>query len=259
MGLKAYLASLGGDIWRSWRGVALWPYPAIVLNWPHTSFTWLDYRKFTNVLKPGDLLLTCSESYLFSNWAISGTAFKHLAVYTGAVSGQYQHETKFIEKPNSLGIEYSHTGRGTISLHERTVTHAISEGVVCQDLGELLFHSDWVCAVRPWENKQQQNIIIETALKQVGKSYDFDFKFKADKFYCTELGNYCVNAASITPPEISEINTGLIGLFLPFKRIVLADSFAIKYPVICTSNSCNKKFALRSNYKTKLYQAMTQK
>ena len=247
MGLKAVLATFGGDVWRSWRSVALWPYPALVYSLPHTGFTWLDYRKFCSALKPGDFLLTRSDNYFLSNWAFSGTNFKHLAVYTGGVIGHLNPESRFIEKLTGLSVEYAHTGKGTARLHERTVTHAISEGVVCQDLGELLFHSDWVCAVRPWQDAGQQEIIVNTALQQVGKSYDFDFKLKRDKFYCTELGVYCVRAAAVTPPDFIKINTSLLGLLLPFSRFrtkaVLADSFIRHYPLVCVSLSCEKQVA----------------
>ena len=242
MGLKAVLATFGGDVWRSWRSVALWPYPALVYSLPHTGFTWLDYRKFCSALKPGDFLLTRSDNYFLSNWAISGTNFKHLAVYTGGVIGHLNPESRFIEKPTGLSVKYVHTGKGTARLHERTVTHAISEGVVCQDLGELLFHSDWVCAVRPWLTKAQQQQIVNTALQQVGKFYDFDFKLKRDKFYCTELGAYCARVAGASLPPVGKINTSVIGLVLPLKRfktkVILADSFIRHYPTVCASHNC---------------------
>lgn len=245
MGLKAILAAFGGDVWRSWRSVALWPYPALVYSLPRTGFTWLDYRKFCSLLKPGDFLLTRSDQYFLSNWAISGTFFKHLAVYTGGVIGHLDPGTRFIESPTGLSVDYAHTGKGTLRLHERTVTHAISEGVVCQDLGELLFHSDWVCAVRPWSTKAQQEEIVAMALKQVGKSYDFDFKLKRDKFYCTELGVYCARIAGITAPTLTRINTSLFGLLLPLKRfrteVALADNFIRKYPMVCASGSCGER------------------
>jgi hypothetical protein len=247
MSLKSFLGSAGGDIWKSWGCLALWPWPAVVMGYPKTQFTFRDYREFTKLLKPGDFLLTASEPYFLSNRAIAGTAFKHLAVYSGSVSGIYDHETHFVESPNSFGVDYKHTGHGALhSIFERTVTHAISEGVVCQDLGDMLFHSDYVIAVRPWLDRDQQEIIVRQALTQVGKKYDFSFKNTPEDLYCTELGLLCCQKAAITPPSPVQINTSFAGFFLPMDRfkspVLLADSF-LQFEPVCASLSCYRRSA----------------
>jgi hypothetical protein len=224
--------------------MAIWPYPAVVIGMPRHKVTWDDYRFFTRTLKAGDFLLMSSDPYFLSNRAISGTAFKHLAVYTGQVQARRDAKTDFIEKPKR------HSGPTKRGVFERTVTHAISEGIQCQDFGEAFFHCDWVAAIRAWNTKEEQSAIVHAALSQVGLAYNFDFKPSGPPaLYCTELGSYCLKAAGITPPEQVRINTYAAGLILPLDRfktpVTLADFFA-KYPMVASTISCDSNFARRS-------------
>jgi len=251
MGIQSALAKIGGDTWRSWHCFAAWPYPAVVYGAPHRRFTWDDYRCFTRHLRSGDIILTASDPYFLSNKAIAGTAFKHAAVYTGPVQGYRDKHTGFILKAKSLGVERGHTGIAFRGTFERTVTHAISEGIVVQDLGELLFHADQVCAVRPWRNDDERRVIVDTALSQVGLAYNFDFKPSGPKaFYCTELCGYALLEADIHPPGADRLVTSALGLLLPldcFKSsVVLADAFVV-YPIVCCSLTCNDPAFVRSS------------
>lgn len=251
MSFQGALARVAGDTWRSWRMLALWPWPAVVVGVPHGKFTWDDYRAFTRHLLPGDMILTCSEPYFLSNRGIKGS-FKHLAVYTGAVKGYRDDKSGFILKAKSLGVDYVHKGEAVPGTFERTVTHAISEGVVCQDLGELLFHADWACAVRVSLYDKVSQKIVDAALDQLGLEYNFDFKPTGPKkFYCTELGVFCVEKAGLQQPCKTKLTTNWKGMLLPFDRwksnVCIADSFVKHFNVIVSSLSCNQKgFAQRS-------------
>lgn len=247
------LAAFGGDLWRSWKAFAFWPYPAVVVGQHRSKITAEDYRCFTRMLQPGDFLLTRSEPYFVSNYFIgrNGTAFSHLAVYTGAVMGYRDQETGFIMKPSPIFRESG--WENSPGVFKRTVTHAISEGVVCQDLLDVLMHSDWVAAVRPGLNHGEGYMLQRVALSQVGLEYNFDFKPSGPPaMYCTELGAYCLEKAGIPPPPKDFAVTSLPGLLLPgekFKSFVtLADSY-IRFKMVCCSVSCNEPaFARKSKF-----------
>jgi hypothetical protein len=261
--LQAVLAATLGDVWRSWSMLAVWPYPAVVYGKPGVRFSWDDYRCFTRLLKPGDFLLSRSAPYFFSNRGIPG-AFKHLAVYTGAVEGRLslEGEEPEIIKAHSLGVERVPLAVPPPGVYERTVTHAISEGVLCQDLGSVLFKEDYVCAVRPWKTADQQKLIVENALKQVGKQYNFDFKPVGHKrLYCTELGKFCAERAGLELPGETLVVTSALGIVLPIRRFKtpapLADNIAVKYPMVCCSESCIKdKLWLWSEHRDELRTAL---
>lgn len=243
MGLQAWLGAQAGDLWKSWGAVALCPYPAIVWRYPKYRFSPRDYRSFTRHLKPGDFILTRSNPYFISNRAIKGTAFKHLAVFTGALCGSYDQKTGFLQRPRSLGLKHKHTGMCARDTYERAVVHAISEGVVCQDLIEVLFHCDYAMAVRPWVDEDQQGAIVEAALGKVGAAYDFGFKETPEDLYCTELGGHCCRKSGITCPNTVKIVNSLAGLLLPldrFKAPVLLADFFLKFPAVCASRTCDE-------------------
>jgi len=234
MSLQAKLASWGGDTWASRKCFALWPWPAVVNGMWEWKFTEDDYRCLTHFIKPGDILLTKSQPYFLSNYFISGSIYKHLAVYTGAVRG-IKKRHGFIESPKSLGIQHTQALTFYPGEYQRTVTHAVSEGVVCQDILRLVGHADYVAVVRPWKTDEQRARIVEFALKQVGLGYNFDFTPAGPKeFYCTELGAACLKETDIMLPEPSEMRISLLG---KKGKAYLADSFVAKYEPICASVS----------------------
>ena len=245
MSIFGKIASAAGDTWINWKAVNVpWPWPSIVIGLAHGEFNWSDYRNFTRLLQPGDVIITRSVPFFISNKAIPGS-FKHGAVYTGHVAGNLDSRKHLIEKPIYLGVDNNHTGRPKRHIFERTVCHAISEGVVCQDVGELLFHADYAMVVRPWETIEQQQKIVHAAVRSVGKPYDFGFDAKnIDSIYCTELASYCIEEAGIPPPPTTPLR---VKLFSPKIECVVADSF-IKYPVVACSESClDRDFQEKSN------------
>jgi hypothetical protein len=237
MGLQSFLASMGGDIWASARMAALWPYPAVLLGvhgLPGERFTEDDYRFFTRVLQPGDMLVTRTCGFFLSNNAIPG-AFKHLAVYVGAVSGARDQKTSYIAKPRSLGLGYKHTGAAGAGIRERCIVHAVSDGVVCQDVLKLLFHADYAGIIRPWQHAAEQAAIVKAAITRVGLPYNFDFTPKGPPAsYCTELGNFCLTATR-NPPPTSLITVSMWG---GKAQVPLADDFAGHFGLVACSKSC---------------------
>lgn len=228
------LLSTIGDTWVNPHAVAIWPIPAVVIGVAHCKFHWRDYRRFSRHLLPGDMIITRSSPFFGSNAGIRG-AFKHLAVYTGVVDGQLNPKTHFIERPISMGVDVAHSGRAPEHVFERSITHAVSEGVVCQDVGDLLFHADYALAVRPWKTRAEQSVIVRTALAQVGKPYDFKFNAKDDnELYCTEVGALCIAKAWIrTPTKVPQ----KLSLFGKPVEVTLADYYS-EYEPVCCSESC---------------------
>lgn len=245
MSLQAKLAAFGGDIWGSRRCLALWPWPAVVCGMWEWKFTEDDYRCLTHFIKPGDMLLTKSQPYFLSNYFIAGSVFKHLAVYTGAVKGIKKNGHGFITAPKSLGLDKLHATTFSIGEYQRTVTHAISEGVVCQDILRLVGHCDYVIVVRPWKTAAQQMAIVDFALKQVGLGYNFDFTPKGPpELYCTELGSACLKEIDVELPETVKMRVSLLG---KQGDAYLADAFVAKYDPVCCSVSCFQPSFFRSS------------
>jgi hypothetical protein len=227
MTFKEKLLTAFGDIWYSGKSVALWPYPALVLSWPRVRLTWDDYRYVTGLMQPGDMILTREDAFLFSNLAIPGQ-HKHLAVYVGAVRGEY------IRKSRRIKITETPHAR----VYRRAIVHAISDGVICQDAGDLFFDCDRMTVVRPWRTHEQQCSIVATALRQLGKSYDFDFdKDSIKRLYCTEVGSVCCREAGIELPETMLVPRNPLALLFKrpgwMKEAYVADKFVHKYPVVC--------------------------
>ena len=262
MSFQAVLASIAGDAWRSWRTLALWPWPAVCIGYPKAKFTWIDYRRFCRALQPGDLLLMTAERYFLSNRGISGTALKHLAVYTGSVAGE-QDEEGFIRGVISVGGKAPLARLEGKTVHDRTVVHSVSEGVVCQDLGDVLFHEDYVVAVRPWISEQERKTIVSESVQQLGKSYNFDFTQDGPpELYCTELGEFCCVRAGVIPPERVKMNVNWKGLFIPLGRykayVSVADRFALHFPIVAMSKHVdNRNFWGKSCWAEDLRQRIT--
>lgn len=239
MWIQKAVAAAGGDVWRSWHMLALWPWPAVIWGVPKSKIDPDDYRCFTGYLRPGDFLLSKSEPFLFSNAAISGTVFKHLAVYTGPVRGEKNRKSCRIDAPRSMGIGYSHVGAvRSEPIFERTVTHAVSEGIICQDLLAVMGHVDYLVAIRPWRTTAQQAELVNRALELVGMGYNFDFSPAGPReLYCTELGTECLSAAKLPVPQPSLKKISLLGKKGP---VFLADAFLAAFPAVCCSASCRE-------------------
>jgi hypothetical protein len=260
--IQEKVATSGGDIWiGSRKMLCLWPWPPVIFGIPRALFCEDDYRCFTRILRPGDFVLSRSESFALSNYMIGrhGTAFIHLAVYTGAVHGRKDLRTGEIIKPQSLGMDYEHTGRPAYGVHERTFTHAVSEGVICEDVLRLFSHIDYAAVIRPWTTAAQRDVIVKTALARVGQPYNFDFTPKGpESSYCTELGYFCCNRAGITQPRRSEVPVTLFGRLGKRAPVVLADSFVEQFGIRATSMSCSDRgFWSRSFLQDRMREAIS--
>jgi hypothetical protein len=227
MWFQKAVATVGGDVWRSWHMLALWPWPAVVWGKPESKLDPDDYRCFTRYMKPGDMLLATQDPFLLSNAAISGT----------------------IQAPKSLGVGYMHS----VASHDddrvftKTITHAVSEGVICQDILSMMIHEDYVIAVRPWRTTSQQAEVVNRALELVGLGYNFDFSPAGPReLYCTELGSECLSAAKLPVPQPAIKKISFLGKKGP---VFLADSFLAAFPSVCCSASCREpKFYRGSRY-----------
>lgn len=259
MSLQSKIASWGGDVWmpRDADGktlMALSIKPAIISGVPHFKLDADDYRCFTKFVQPGDMAVMTGDVWLLSNRGIANTAFKHLAVYTGAISGVRDEETRMILKARSMGAAWKHSGEPGPGIWERTFTHAISEGVVTQDILEVMNHFvDYMAFVRPWKTEKEQQKIVDFALDKVGLGYNFDFTPDGPtELYCTELGVQACEAAGIAPPEKVKINVSWKG-YIPgmwtccLHDVTLADYFLKTFPTVAVSKSCASRELVKNS------------
>ena len=111
-------------------------------------------RKVLALLKPGDVLLRKYDHYLGSRF-IPGY-WSHAAIYIGNDS----------------------------------VIHALGIGVVEEDILTFMRCDD--IAILRQNDTKLIDMSLFRADEQLGKEYDFDFdKSGPEKFYCTELVNFC--------------------------------------------------------------------
>jgi len=195
-----------------------------------------DYRSASRILKPGDILTSRSWGFFCSNLGIPGS-FKHALIYVGPVSGRRSEETGFTEKPKRLpaGANVKDTP------YPRSVVHAISEGVVCQDLLEVMAEEDYLAAYRPLlltERPELAEKVVDAACQKVGTPYDFGFDWRShDALCCTELADYAVKAAGVPLPPRTKKR---LKLFQPAVDVTLSDSYALAHPMVWCSLSCNE-------------------
>lgn len=228
MTFKEKLYAALGDTWFSTKSVALWPWPALVLEWPKATLSWDDYRTVTAVIEPGDILLSREDAFLFSNMAIPGK-YKHVAVYTGPLLGMANKKARTI-KPQC--------GVPNAKPYDRTIVHAVSEGVVCQDFGELFFNCDSLMVVRAWRTEEEQHRIVTAAIAEIGRGYDFDFdKDDKDRMYCSELAAHCLMSARIEPPPTVLVRGSVLAFAVKLRRWMkhayTADTF-LRYERVAT-------------------------
>ena len=228
-----WLASVGGDT----HFVRSWCIPPNIQIGLHEYKIDLgrDYRMLSLKLRPGDVLVSRVNGYFLSNNAIPG-GFKHAMFYVGPVRGWRDPETGFIHEPKLMpsGCSVYHTD------HPRCIVHAVSEGVVCQDILDVMTHTDYMAAFRPtYEQNGASNgeKASVTAMENIGKPYDFDFDFTTEKsLCCTEL------------VEWSLLKSGFNG-WMPKRElkptvfskridVLLADDFASVFPMVWCSSSC---------------------
>lgn len=245
MSIQRTIGTIFGDIWLSWSMVGIWPYPAVGWGRHRGEFTWDDYRCFCNCLQPGDFILSQSHPFAVMNSAIKHTAYKHLAVYVGPAQCARNPNTGFLE-----GVREFDPGTKTFRSSQsrgRVCVHAVRQGVVGQDLGEVLFHGDYVCAVRAWKRTEDQRSIIKGAISMLGRPYDFSFNSDDDNaIFCTELGSHCMRWAGLGDVDRTELTVSLLGRT---SRIPLADAFVLHVetkPVCCSVSSLDERFINQS-------------
>lgn len=116
------------------------------------------YRAVEKLIQPGDIIIRRFEGYL-DKFLIPGT-WNHAGIYVGKVDRE-KHQ----------------------------IIHAISDGVVIEDLIDFM-RTDHLIVLRA--PKELQENAITLAKIAVGSDYDFAFDFKETlRFSCTELIDYC--------------------------------------------------------------------
>jgi len=203
-----------------------------------------DYRAASRLLRPGDILVSRAFGQL-SNLGIPG-ATKHALFYVGPVSGRKNSETGFIEKPKPLP---AHCGVRETP-YPRTIIHSISDGIVAQDLIEIMAEEDYMIAYRPKLLQEKPELaakMVEEACRKVGMPYDFGFNWLShNAMCCSEFVDHLSLFVGIpTPPKIKK----RVKLFGAKQDVTIADAYALIHPAVWCSVSCNEpSFANRSSY-----------
>lgn len=232
MGLRKVIGTLLGDVHVV---KALCLPPNIMVGEGKKRVVPEDYRSASKWFRPGDVLTSRTDGYIFSNWAIPG-AFKHAMLYVGPIRGTLDRKTGFISKPKLLpsGVGIHHTQT------PRAVVHAVSEGVVCQDLLSIMNHCDYIAAFRPVLEKGAEGtpeLMCANACALVGSPYDFGFSWEdSAALSCTELVDYVSGISGFKQaPRIKK----RVRLFGPKNDVVLADNFMYIFKMVWCSVSCN--------------------
>lgn len=152
--IQKALFSFIGDI--RWHGFLhpLW----FTINAKTFMIKGKHYRELESLIKPGDIVIRRFEGYL-DKVLIPGW-FNHAGIYVGKIDGQ-----------------------------DNKVVHAISDGVVVDDLIDFM-RTDHMVVLRAPEKYCDE--AIKRAKTVIGRDYDFAFEFGDSlRFSCTELVNYC--------------------------------------------------------------------
>lgn len=166
------LTFLGDITWSGWNR-PFW----FVINHKEYELKGKHFREVSKIIQPGDVVIQRYEGYV-DKWFIPGF-WNHGGLYVGEFNGQPQQ-----------------------------VVHAISDGVICEDLIDFM-RTDHMIVLRPPSYMSQSG--VQLAISLIGKEYDFVFDFRdRQRFSCTEVVDYCYK-----------------GLAMPrkgwFKTIIVAD------------------------------------
>ena len=143
-----------GDI--RWHGL-LHPF-WITINAKTFRLKGKHYREVEQLIQPGDIVLRRFEGYV-DKVLIPGF-WNHAGIYVGEIDNE-KHQ----------------------------VIHAISDGIVVDDLIDFM-RTDHVVVLRA--PKEQREEAINRSKTTIGSEYDFAFDFKETlRFSCTELIGYC--------------------------------------------------------------------
>ena len=158
---ESLLYRIKGKILSFFSDIKVYPYPGFIILFGNTNYQLKGpkMRKIIDTIQPGDILVRTYKHYL-------GSFF---------ISGYWSHAAIF-EGPND-------------------VIHMLGKGIVKEDILTFMRCDD----VGVLRHKGGIDIIqesIEKARKQLDKgvAYDYDFNTNnSEKFYCTELIDYCYN------------------------------------------------------------------
>lgn len=151
-----------GDI--RWHGLfhPLW----FTINAKTFQLKGKHYRELEKLIQPGDIIIRRFEGYI-DKWLIPGW-WNHAGIYCGAMNGI-----------------------GTFTTRGKRVIHAISDGVIVDDLIDFM-RTDHIIVLRAPERYKEE--ALKRAKAAVGSDYDFAFDFKETlRFSCTELISHCYN------------------------------------------------------------------
>ncbi|KKN91119.1 hypothetical protein LCGC14_0219840 [marine sediment metagenome] len=152
--LKKWIFRFIGDI--KWAGM-LHPF-WFVINATTFRLKGKHYRDVEQIIQPGDILIRRFEGYV-DKFLLPGW-WNHAGVYVGEIDGQ-----------------------------DNKVVHAISDGIVVDDLIDFM-RTDHMIVLRAPEKYCDE--AIKRAKTVIGRDYDFAFEFGDSlRFSCTELVNYC--------------------------------------------------------------------
>lgn len=141
------------------------------------------YREVIPLLQPGDIVIRRFEGYI-DKWFIPGW-WNHAGVYIGG--------------------------------ENERVVHAISNGVMCDDILNFMRTDHMIVLRYNKEDPEYINEVVERAKSIVGKEYDFAFDFdKSDRFSCTELASYCHPKLNLKPKKSWQSF---------YKSVLVADDF----------------------------------
>jgi len=134
-----------------------WKYPFwFIIKVPEFKLTGKHYEEVKSIILPGDILLRNTDRYLDSYM----------------IPGFWTHAGIYIENNN--------------------VVHAISDGVVVEDLITFM-RTDYLCVLRASESLRERCLALTQEI--VNKEYDFVFDFNdTNRFSCTELVYFCYHS-----------------------------------------------------------------
>lgn len=116
------------------------------------------YRELEQLIQPGDIIIRRFEGYV-DKWLIPGW-FNHAGIYVGSLNSR-----------------------------KHKIIHAISDGVVVDDLIDFMRTDHMIVLRAPQEFREEA---IGRAEAAVGSEYDFAFDFNETlRFSCTELISHC--------------------------------------------------------------------
>jgi hypothetical protein len=116
------------------------------------------YRDLEKAIQPGDIIIRRFEGYI-DKWLIPGF-WNHAGIYVGEIDNR-----------------------------DHKVVHAISDGVIVDDIIDFM-RTDHMIVLRAPEGTQEE--AVDRAKNAIGSGYDFAFDFDNTlRFSCTELVTYC--------------------------------------------------------------------